>query len=181
MVASPKDDGGEADHVTPRRRRCSVPRHHVPPYPYSSREHPRRSPILGCPTAQRCPEIPSERPGTASEPFAASGASIQVRPKPAEPRTGQAAFDMRALRRADRAVHHERNRMMARTKRSRRSYGAGEWGRNRVRVFPIPRPTCSRSSGARTGGGSPGRLGTGTGTGRRSRRMSSPPGSRART
>ena len=25
---------------------------------------------------------------------------------------------------------------MARTKRSRRSYGAGEWGRNRVRVFP---------------------------------------------
>ena len=26
--------------------------------------------------------------------------------------------------------------MMARTKRRRRSYGAGEWGRNRVRVFP---------------------------------------------
>ncbi len=26
--------------------------------------------------------------------------------------------------------------MMVRTKRSRRSYGAGEWGRNRVRVFP---------------------------------------------
>ena len=26
--------------------------------------------------------------------------------------------------------------MMARTRRSRRSYGAGEWGRNRVRVFP---------------------------------------------
>ena len=26
--------------------------------------------------------------------------------------------------------------MMARTKRGRRSYGAGEWGRNRVRVFP---------------------------------------------
>ena len=25
---------------------------------------------------------------------------------------------------------------MARTERSRRSYGAGEWGRNRVRVFP---------------------------------------------
>ncbi|MCY4399265.1 MAG: hypothetical protein OXE96_08010, partial [Gemmatimonadetes bacterium] len=25
---------------------------------------------------------------------------------------------------------------MARTKRRRRSYGAGEWGRNRVRVFP---------------------------------------------
>ena len=44
--------------------------------------------------------------------------------------------------RADRAVHHpERNRMMARTKRSRRSYGAGEWGRNRVRVFPDPK-TC---------------------------------------
>ena len=29
--------------------------------------------------------------------------------------------------------------MMARTKRSWRSYGAGEWGRNRVRVFPDPK------------------------------------------
>ena len=29
--------------------------------------------------------------------------------------------------------------MMARTQRSRRSYGAGEWGRNRVRVFPDPK------------------------------------------
>ena len=29
--------------------------------------------------------------------------------------------------------------MMARTKRTRRSYGAGEWGRNRVRVFPDPK------------------------------------------
>ncbi len=29
--------------------------------------------------------------------------------------------------------------MMARTKRSRRTYGAGEWGRNRVRIFPDPR------------------------------------------
>ena len=28
---------------------------------------------------------------------------------------------------------------MARTRRSRRSYGAGEWGRNRVRVFPDPK------------------------------------------
>ena len=28
---------------------------------------------------------------------------------------------------------------MAPTKRSRRSYGAGEWGRNRVRVFPDPK------------------------------------------
>ena len=28
---------------------------------------------------------------------------------------------------------------MARTKRSRHSYGAGEWGRNRVRVFPDPK------------------------------------------
>ena len=32
-----------------------------------------------------------------------------------------------------------RNRMMGRTKRSRRSYGVGEWGRNRVRVFPDPK------------------------------------------
>ena len=29
--------------------------------------------------------------------------------------------------------------MMARTKRGRRSYRAGEWGRNRVRVFPDPK------------------------------------------
>ena len=29
--------------------------------------------------------------------------------------------------------------MMARTKRSQRSYAAGEWGRNRVRVFPDPK------------------------------------------
>ena len=29
--------------------------------------------------------------------------------------------------------------MMARTKRNRRSYGAGEWGRNRVRIFPDPK------------------------------------------
>ena len=28
---------------------------------------------------------------------------------------------------------------MARTKRSQRSYAAGEWGRNRVRVFPDPK------------------------------------------
>ena len=28
---------------------------------------------------------------------------------------------------------------MARTKRDRRSYSAGEWGRNRVRVFPDPK------------------------------------------
>ena len=28
---------------------------------------------------------------------------------------------------------------MVRTKRSRRSYGAGEWGRNRVRIFPDPK------------------------------------------
>ena len=34
------------------------------------------------------------------------------------------------------SIYRERNRMMARTKRSRRSYGAGEWGRNRVRIFP---------------------------------------------
>ena len=29
--------------------------------------------------------------------------------------------------------------MMARTRRSRRTYSAGEWGRNRVRVFPDPK------------------------------------------
>ena len=42
----------------------------------------------------------------------------------------------RPFPRADCVVHHERNRMMARTKRSRRSYGAGERGWNQMRVFP---------------------------------------------
>ena len=51
-------------------------------------------------------------------------------------KSGADGLPQRALMSADRAVHHTRNRMMARTKRSRRSYGAGEWGRNRVRVFP---------------------------------------------
>ena len=50
--------------------------------------------------------------------------------------TGGRAPPKRAFDQAGRAVHHRRNRMMARTKRSRRSYSAGEWGRNRVRVFP---------------------------------------------
>ena len=53
--------------------------------------------------------------------------------------SGGDAVPARNFNRADRAVHHERNRMMARTKRSRRSYSADEWGRNRVRVFPDPR------------------------------------------
>ncbi|MYH49839.1 MAG: site-specific integrase [Gammaproteobacteria bacterium] len=53
--------------------------------------------------------------------------------------SGGDAAPARRFKRADRAVHHERNRMMARSKRSRRSYSAGEWGRNRVRVFPDPK------------------------------------------
>ena len=54
--------------------------------------------------------------------------------------TGGKASPRRSFQCADRAVHHrERNRMMARTKPIRRSYGAGEWGRNRVRVFPDPK------------------------------------------
>ena len=54
--------------------------------------------------------------------------------------TGGKASPRRSFQRADRAVHHRgRNRMMARTKPIRRSYGAGEWGRNRVRVFPDPK------------------------------------------
>ena len=60
-------------------------------------------------------------------------------PAKSAPATGQAAYPVRAFKHADRAVHHRRNRMMARTKRSRRSYSAGEWGRNRVRVFPDPK------------------------------------------
>ena len=65
-------------------------------------------------------------------------------PPPEARRIGPAASGgkpppARPFARADRAVHRERNRTMARTKRSRRSYGAGEWGRNRVRVFPDPK------------------------------------------
>ena len=40
--------------------------------------------------------------------------------------------------------------MMARTKRSRHSYGAGEWGRNRVRVFPA---LSTRSANYQRGNG----------------------------
>ena len=59
---------------------------------------------------------------------------------PAGAATGGEPPSARTFFRADRAVHHrERNRMMARTKPIRRSYGAGEWGRNRVRVFPDPK------------------------------------------
>ena len=73
--------------------------------------------------------------------------------------SGEDAFSARGFKRADRAVHHrERNRMMARTKPIRRrptapANGAGTgYG-----SFPIPRPACSRSSGATTGAGSQGR------------------------
>ena len=54
---------------------------------------------------------------------------------------GQEAFHMRTFlpRRSCSPSNRERYRTMARTKRSRRSYGAGEWGRNRVRVFPDPK------------------------------------------
>ena len=53
---------------------------------------------------------------------------------------------------------------MARTKRNRRSYGAGEWGRNRVRVFPDPKTGLYQMEcGARTGEGSPGRWDTANG------------------
>ena len=34
---------------------------------------------------------------------------------------------------------------MARTKRSRRSDGAGEWGRNQMRVFSDPKTGLARS------------------------------------
>ena len=53
--------------------------------------------------------------------------------------SGASNTAQRSFGRADRAVHQERNRMMARTKRDRRSYSAGEWGRNRVRVFADPK------------------------------------------
>ena len=69
----------------------------------------------------------SECTGPAGQPLG------PARTPPLKPATGQQAPPTRRFKRADRAVHHrKRNRMMARTKRVRRSYGAGEWGRNRV-------------------------------------------------
>ena len=63
---------------------------------------------------------------------------------------------------------------MARTKRSRRSYSAGEWGRNRVRVFLGPKTGLiqieSREDGRRL---TRSLQRTGTGPGRKSRQTSS--------
>ena len=53
--------------------------------------------------------------------------------------------------------------MMARTKRSRRGYSAGEWGRNRVRVFPDPKTGLFQIEWRENGAGSPGRWGTAIG------------------
>ena len=64
--------------------------------------------------------------------------------------------------------------MMARTKRSRRSYGAGEWGRNRVRIFPDPRTGIIQGEWPRTVLGSLGRSSTATGGARSGRHMNSP-------
>ena len=61
------------------------------------------------------------------------------------------------------------------TKRSRRSYSAGERGRNRVLVFPDPGPVSSGSSGAKADGGLPSRSDIATGTGPRGRRTQSLP------
>ncbi len=73
--------------------------------------------------------------------------------------SGAEGLPQRRFRSADRVVHHRRNRMMARTKRSRRSYSAGEWGRTRVRVFADPKTGLYQSRVARrTGAGSPGPL-----------------------
>ena len=60
--------------------------------------------------------------------------------RPSRKPAGADDFAPRVFGQADRAVHQSRDEsMMARTKRGRRSYSAGEWGRNRVRVFPDPK------------------------------------------
>ena len=70
---------------------------------------------------------------------------------------------------------------MARTKRGRRSYSAGEWGRNRVLVFPDPKTGLIqvewRENGRRLRpfAGAP-RLGTGEAAGGRVRRRLHQPG-----
>ena len=109
------------DHVLTRRSRQGERLLHRPPRtPRARRQDPQRR------TARRA----QDRPGA---------------PAPESTRTSRAATGgqappWRCFKCADRAVHHpERNRMMARTKRSRRAYSAGEWGRNRVRIFPDPK------------------------------------------
>ena len=52
---------------------------------------------------------------------------------------------------------------MAGTKRSRRSYGAGEWGRNRVRIFPDPKTGNFQIEWRENVAGSPGRWDTASG------------------
>ena len=89
--------------------------------------------------------------------------------------SGVAARAARGFDRADRAVRHRPRRlMMARTKRRRRSYSAGEWAGTAFGSSLTPRPASYRSSGARTDAGEAGRSGTATGTGPRGRRTRSP-------
>ena len=77
--------------------------------------------------------------GTAPGPHRFSAGPHRSEPHSRSLTSGVEAHSLRPFVRADRAVHRERNRTMARTKRSRRSYGAGEWGRNGVRIFPDPK------------------------------------------
>ena len=65
---------------------------------------------------------------------------------------------------------------MARTKRSRRGYSAGEWGRNRVRVFPDPKTGLYQIEWRENGRRLPGPSNTATGRGRSGRPTSSPRG-----
>ena len=73
-------------------------------------------------------------------------------PTPSNPPLRQSGGDGFSLRSSDaqivQSINRERNRRMARTRRSRRSYGAGEWGRNRVRIFPDPKTYVDASKWA---------------------------------
>ncbi len=105
-------------HVNRDNRPDSVPNFGLirgpPRTPGSRRQDPQR----------RTPRHPENRTGRSAPESGATGRAA----------TGGGNPTKRCFKCADRAIHHhERNRMMARTKRDRRSYSVGEWGRNRVR------------------------------------------------
>ena len=110
--------------------------------PRERRGHPHAD---GCREGERLPHRPSGPPrARRQDPQRRTARHAKNRPQapPQEDRRGYPASGVatpasQGCDRADRAVRHRWRLMMApRTKRRRRSYSAGEWGRNRVRVFP---------------------------------------------
>ena len=119
------------------------------------RERPKPPPNPGLPLEHR--QAPGRRPD-ASPTTRLPGGSHRPEPHIWRRRLLSASSPLR--RSCSPSI--ERNRTMARTKRSRRSYGAGECGRNRVRVFsrsenrPIPDRVAGERSKAHPVAGAPG-------------------------